>query len=666
MEPQILRLYGELWTEVTEWLDLVSIYRLMMLGCKHLSSSLARYAKSIHLQNISPILEFDAILRTAQHLHSLESITVLSTKPHSMVRYPILLENFPPKLRSLNLSFNTAYDLFAGFNFALLTPNLKELKLSGQCDTPVSLGGFALLPSTLETLSLLPQLAQREHPAVIAKLPRSLTWLDLHVAWDAPDSNFDASIWPPLLTHLRLQGHSISLNIELLPRNLVSLDLESFPDLTTDFPRLSDGFVFPWRVFFPRLTRLFLPIRCKLNFSSLLLRSIVTSEACQIETVQNFISSQPSCPGLSGELETVPLATYPTFSRLSLPLLSWSSQPRDVGSQLQSVAPYIRNTDMSPFRSKVAHLQHAGATSYATMGAITAQNEKLPSTLTSLNAVSVYLATLPSSLRSLVCLNLRESDGSDPAMIGSDHFPNLATLDLHCSLSFGAISNLPDTLTDLCLWLHEPAEWDLIATRLFRLCRLTLSLKSPWTSSKPLKPIASASLTSFGVSAEQAIQWTSAPRYSEFFASPSPLPPSVTDISISGSPIDASIFAVLPRQLLHLNVRGLAWAPISSEISAPFLEGANLTPENLIKLLPPRLRSISIRVMEGEKAIDIYCFRFLPKTLVQFECSNNDFELGSHDPPYIKSILPPAVSTFVIGDHMSYSKLTERSPSKQQ
>ena len=648
MEPPILRLHGDVWSIISEMLDLTSIYQLMMLGSIHLSSSLARYIKSIKHYDIGPVLDLTALLRTAHRLHSLESITVLATTPCSMVRYPVLLDSFPPKLRSLNLSLKTAYELFAGLDLAKLTPNLKDLALSGERTTSVPLSAF-LLPPTLEVLSL------RSHsvmvsldPHGLAQLPQALTSLNLNITWTA----LFCPLWPPLLTHLQLKGVGAEFMIESLPRNLVSLDLYSLYGLGTSFPSPRKQLVFPWRVFFPRLTQLRLPHVLARDFvPSAILKSVVTTEACDIEVVNAFISSLPPGANPSNDVEMVPLPTHPTFTKLSLPGSFWTQLTEKLAIQLQAVAPYIRNTDLSLFSANDSNLKHAGAITSAGIGSTTSETEKLPSTLTRLEG----------ALTIVKCLKLVEDSTDDPTMIDSVNFPTLSTLALYDRLSILALSCLPNTITDLRISIQDSVEWDLIVTTLVQLRNLKIGLLPLWQCPTELEAVASPHLTTFSLMSDSNVAWPSKPNYYEFFSSPSLLPPTVTDLSIIGASIDISVFAVLPRSLIHLELNGVAWTEQKPSLEKCFPEGANLVSDELIKSLPPRLRSVNLfRGYSPDKTpINPDCLQFLPNTLASFRCNKNDFELQAQESCYLKDYLPPLVSTiFCGGDMLNYTKIT--------
>lgn len=660
MESPLLRLYGDLWSAVTDLLDLVSTKRLIMTGSKQLSANLTRNVRNTYFRDSGPVFDFNDILRSCQGLQSLESLAILPNSRPTLVRMPVSLDNFPSKLRSLSLDFATVAYVFSGFDFVTRTPNLVDLSLVGITKEAVPLEAF-LLPSKLERLVLGFRGGQLSMgPADVARLPRSLIQLEINVAWRDTE-RFEKYEWPLSLTSLRMSSWSSRLKVEYLPRTLTSLDLSLFDGLESSFPREA---MFPWRVFFPRLSYLLVSYFSRLYDTDLLLRSIVAPNAFEQEEAAAFISS-----GFWNieSLANASLTSYPSFTTLGLPSAWRSLETDEIIAHLDAVAPFIRNTNILQCSTDRPILKHAGATSAAEVWLDTNEDEdKFPSTLTSFTGRKVHVSLLPPTLTTLKCDTLIGRDTGDLTVIHSDDLPKVTTLHIYESVPTATISILPTLITDLHIVIGAPADWDLVATRLVSLRELKITLDAHWSCNVPLAPIQSTYLYSFDIAIHYALVMDSSkPRLAEFFATPSPLPSTVTELSIGGQPIHASIFPMLPRELETLYIVGFAWTDLTNQISLPYPEGANLSPEDLIKSLPPRLRSLQLNKGSdhGQKPISVDCLRFLPPSLGSFACYET-FTLSEGEKSNIASILPPFLTSISFpGCSITYNRIsgTERS-----
>lgn len=407
LEAPLLSLYGDLWTQLLDLLDLTAVTCLLLTGCTPLRANLARNLKLIEHQNVDPVLDFNAILRTCQSLSLVESITILPGTFQPLVRYPIQLDNMPSKLRSLNLAFNTVCTLFSGFDFASHTPSLTNLSLVGASTDHMPLADFLLLPPTLEALTLVPKAAKIiMSPKDFAKLPVSLTSLTIHMCWINEENT--RYTWPLSLASLYLSGWDGTVNLEWLPRTLTSLDVSALFGLSTNYTQRMEFKIFPYRLFFPRLTELIFPSYFSVEADSIL-RSIVAPEASEIEQAQSFISSgfwNIDALKTASTPTTDDLVAYPRITRLSLPFSFWQQPHRKTVAQLQAVAPYIKNTDFIGMTADYSLLEHAGATSKLESPISNQKPIVFPTTLTSLSTTAIQLTELPPTLKQLKCYHL--------------------------------------------------------------------------------------------------------------------------------------------------------------------------------------------------------------------------------------------------------------------
>lgn len=564
------------------------------------------------------------------------------------------------------------FEAVDGFNFALKTPNLLELSLIGSAaaGSTTMLSSFSL-PPALELLTLRPfnisliALTSSD----IDLLPRSLVSLDLKAKWNEA-TIFKHSRWPPSLTFLRLESARVLL--DYLPRSLVTLDLSEVLYLETSFPSATDGLVFPWRVFFPLLTRLLLALHICIPLApSLLLSSIVAPDAREIQSAENFIATLTSSSPVGGvEVEATP-TKFPPFTIIGLPHAFYSHD--DLSSLLHPVAAYIGETlfkvgdslyDFATLKDCSRYLSASILFDYET--------ENARSTLLG-PKLEVEASTLPSMLKTLKCTTLLDHQAGKVAGLpsGSD-LPKLTTLHLRDYHGTPTLSILPDTITDLQIAIKLPEEWDLIATRLVSLRSLSIMLETPLNCSAPLTPIKSclsSILITFTQSSDAPSLFDpSKPRLSEFFSSPSPLPPTITKLLLKGENIHASILAVLPPRLLELNIEGLAWGDLPHEILTPFPAGANLSPDDLIKSLPSKLRIMSITGFRdaNQQIVSTSCLRHLPRSLGSFT-SSRLFTYTEFSGPETFNMFPASLCYIELSGKgvMTYQKIVgnEKNPS---
>lgn len=601
-----------------------------MTGCMQLSSVLAHNIRKIAHNDVGPILDFNALLRASQALPLLDSLAINSTGHFSLVRHPISLENLPTKLRSLDLDFHSVLSLFNGFDFAVSTPCLTYLSLQSPSTETKPYRAFQL-PQSLQVLNCL---WMGIRLADIQNLPRSLLSLEVTHVSDQEESVQPDYDWPPSLTSLCLINESSSLNIEYLPRSVVTLNLARLSLLATTFPQRSQKLVFPWRVFFPHLQNLTLPLFPRTIYClSSLLASIVAAGAKEICEAEDLISSQlPSAKRLYTPV-------FSTFRSLELPFVWRQQGTTQLLAQLQAVAPYIQEVDFKNFPTSLCYLKHAGRSSLSTTEDVAKHRDKLPSTLTHLDAGMVHGSVLPSTLKRLECDALVGSEDGDPTWTCGDGLPNLTALTVRTPFS---LIKLPQTITYLNLPVSSTSDWDLIATGLISLRQLEITLKAPWHCSKPLAPIKSTVFDIFDLNSTDIKFDPSKPRLHEFFSSPSPLPSTISSLVLNGQATHASILPVLPRGLRSLYISAFAWSAETIPNSIPFPEGANLSHDDLIKSLPNRLHSVSLfNPLDTLPRANPECLRFVPKSLGYF-CEHNCFLMDNIKD--IDSIFPEHVS----------------------
>lgn len=660
MASPLLRLYDDVWTFIHNKLDLADLTRLATSGDRKLTSILARSVRHIVNLQDGPILDFNAILQACRNYSRIESLRVVPGKYLSLAKMPVLLDNLPPTLQSLDVPFSAIFDECAVFNFAATTPNLLKLAVRGSRSCKKSLKHFSL-PPRLQVLSFI-HASGNIALSVISTLPRTLLELTLHGTMPSKPRSGDTDFlfqWPPSLRSLTLGGHSGDMCIEHLPRNVTTLDLECLVDFKTEIQPIStNGLYFPWRLYFTYLTTLMLPDSMHIFDLGLLLRSIVSPEGLSTSQLEPFVSGGLNLTPTSATRKTASSELlFPSFTTLRLPIFLWHLD--NLNDEMISLAPYLLSVDFLALslRNGVDRLQHTRTTSLRLTSFTTTDGITFPSTLTALSAGNVPIAQLPATLRYLWCDSIVPSPPRVQSDYEGDTLPNLSTLLLTGGYSTSLASIMPKSLNCLEITIRRPDDWNTLASNLTSLRKLSIMLDTYWICSSVLTPIQSPHLNSFNIISKNRLAMDeSKPCLAEFFSpTSSPLPPSITDLSHRGiSIVHISILAVLPPNLKSLHLEGLTWGGLqhpTNKVLLPFSEGADLSPGALLQRLPRNLRSLTLLRHFQSAVSDVVsakCLRFLPSKLSSFN-SDHLFHIIEYSSKFHKELeaeLPLSLARF--------------------
>lgn len=608
-----------------------------------MASNLRRVLKNIKIFNVGSILDLSAVLASCRDLPSIESFVVVPSHYEARVKLPISLENLPPKLHTLTLDLAGAFEA-AYHNIA---PSLLHLSLTDSFTSNPSFKQLSLPPS-LQSLVLQGLRSVPMDKFDVKALPRTLTELDIDAVWNFVPSSYE---WPLSLTSACFRGSQNWHTLEHLPRTVTSLRFGEKLRLKTTFRGDSAQRVFPWRVFFPRLSYLHLPSTLPDFEPSLLLRSIVDPDALESGKVATFMASG------FGTLESLSDATrgpFPLFTGIQLPFVVWSQEPSLLITQFQLVAPYIRTVDLIGFQGCSTLLVHAGITSRATVTARSNYEKtaplQFPTTLKTLTILEgITLADIPRSLTGLTCkyIYARSDAGRDHDFADVQLPDSLTYLKLTLTPFLGLVNILPLSLTELHIIVRSPEPWNSVASRLVSLRKLYVAMGAYWSCYAPLVPLKATQLDTFELSSPwpRALD-ASQPRLCYFFsphycAGQALLPSSITRLSIDYPLAHASLIAALPQGLQFLTFRlSLVWTDLADSLPIP--EGAGLSPEQLFKLLPRGLRTLDLGTGPGS-ALDVQLLRFLPPRLVKFRACGS-FNLSDDDKEKMNDILPITVN----------------------
>lgn len=148
----------------------------------------------------------------------------------------LVLLNFAPSWRSDEESFiQTQYKIGKSrlIDLGTIFPHLQDLMLSCVSRDPLAICDFPGLPASLTRLSLPHVYVEEPSAPFMAHLPRSLTDLNAHIAFD-PDC-WTKQTWadpPPNLTRIEALASPDFMDLALLPRTLEIADIQEFEATT--------------------------------------------------------------------------------------------------------------------------------------------------------------------------------------------------------------------------------------------------------------------------------------------------------------------------------------------------------------------------------------------------------------------------------------------------
>lgn len=630
--PPISRLYPDVWTSIANFLDVGSILNLIGTGNESLASVLRRSVRSIAWNPNSSVFGIDGFFKASRHFASIDRMSICSNLSINLVRVPSKPLNLTANLTSLSLRFNGVFTLVPSLHLSSSLPKLIELELvtEGE-DHPFALEDLEL-PPRLEALKLQTNRLPSLTPGFVARLPRSLTSLSFHS--DFPTLNpLDREIgvaskspfcWPPSLHRLAIHG-SQNVVLDHLPRTLSELDLQQSTALITNFPPSKNGFVFPWRRFFPRLNVLDLPmLEDRLCDLSLLLASIVHPGALDSAIVEKFLASASAIEDSPTELIATDHASYPHFRQITLHQSFWEKKKGTMEEILSSVAPLIVNTKfttamLSPDLFK--YLPHVSTVQLLSGHQII---EKLPPSITTLSCPAAPVSYLPPSLTTLKARTIAGT-GKGGKLEAHNAFPStLLHLNIYGFSPPPELAHaLPTTLTLIYLEVTGPDVWQLLVERLINLIRLHVTLGHSWSPKAPLARVASSQLRQFSIS---TLFLSSIIPLEGFFSNPPILPPGLDSLIIE--PVcHVSLLPMLPRSLRVLQVDEMLWLGEEPKDTQMNLAAKKTSQEELLRGLPPNLRELYIGGVVDRDDFEatqpkpgLKILKFLPRSLLSFSC----------------------------------------------
>lgn len=620
MIPPILRLSVDLWSSITPLLNFEDVNALLLLGNPHVAKALASSVREFEFNKPLHTVDFESIFATAKATPELQSIVInrnLGIYRLLNPLVPLQPEQFPPKLTSLRVEAQHSLDFFlVSHDISQLAPGLLSLRLCGSSSSLRGMDDFKF-PSKLQRLELSGTFLYLGEGG-LASLPPTITHLDI-VTDSVPEMTHNE--WPPQLSTLHLHELYENVVIEHLPRTLADLSL-NFSDgkPTSSFkPTTTETFAFPWRVFFPSLTSLSFNLSLRGGSLMTLVKSMVASDAYDASEVATFLSS-----GFwhSPQLDVPPATGYPLFERIFFITASF-----DMLEVVRTLAPYLRNVQTICRLPFEAYKYLPSVTVCSNAVTPLTLSAGMPTQLKSVRLQSVELSAMErmTSLDTVCCDDFGAQPLDEASLNGVRLPSSLKTFSMGATLTSPLLRLLPSTLVTLKALIRTRAEWSVIATHLVCLRNLSLNLHfDSWYGTDALTPMASTCLESFTLDYRRESSYPPSELLAhEFFGTTSPLPPSLTVLSIaSHNPRYLHPFEIipfLPRQLCHLDIK------LSSSQPHPSFNAAlSRTPEELLACLPEGLDSLELSLARSATDVPFSTslLAFLPRGLKTFETAH--------------------------------------------
>lgn len=619
----ILHLESDIWDSIAPYINYNEVLNLILTGNRKMAQLIGSTTRSFSFRQRLHAVDLDCVLSTARATPNLQELIFAPFDSVYWLMIPVKPLVFPPKLTSLTAIIHHALDFFLlTHDLSELAPSLTYLQLSGKLDSRTRKLNKLTIPRNLQTLIIRDSPILMEDEEDIAKLPRTLTHLQL-IAPRFP--TITRNVWPTELSVLHLRNIEMDVTIEHLPRSLTDLILYPLDGkLNTSFKCEGAGsnFAFPWRQFFPLMSALevYHELKGSLTF---LLGSMISHVVYTPSEVSDFISS-----GFWSlqQLDWTPLMPYPSFKRLILADMSdFETAARELAPWLRVLEATLTISSEFPFGT-LRYLPSADSydnNDDIDFAGITA--ETIPSSLKYFSSpyIPVFLLERLPALGSLFTTSIADLQGAEISLEDVKWPSTLHTLSTHQVLQGPALRCLPNSLTSLQIPVPTRADWSIVASQLVNLIDLHTDLNcEQWNSDisldEPLTPIVSTSLEQFGfryTSVPSTVQ--PQPFAYEFFGKQSPLPTSLTQLSINSythdRPIPLTVLPYLPRQLRDLSISGAIDWNSSIYFTEPHI--ASMTPFELIASLPPDLSSLGLMNYGLISLKGYYILSAMPKNL---------------------------------------------------
>lgn len=136
----ILRLSGDIWSLLPNFLDYGDLIRLVSTGCPLLASQISCHGRDLRLSwNLSRFMDFEEVYRTTRHFNNVYSIDFKSSSSELLSWTPINRYGWPSSLISLKLRFLDCIVTFLGKeDLHVGLPNLEVLDLAEEMQKPVA------------------------------------------------------------------------------------------------------------------------------------------------------------------------------------------------------------------------------------------------------------------------------------------------------------------------------------------------------------------------------------------------------------------------------------------------------------------------------------------------------------------------------------------------
>lgn len=647
MSP-ISRLSADIWSLITPALHYDDIKNLLFSGDARLMQVVGHGTRMIKLASYLHAIDVECLFRTARAAHYLQKLHVHPLSMDTMAMKPLLPLQTLPKLTSLTALFANSISFFLiDQDLPKLAPSLTSLALGGETGTELSFSELKF-PPDLQQLRLSGPIATLQS-GDIAKLPRSLTILAFSTRSIPPMDFYD---WPPDLQSLSLARISESLAVEILPRTLSYLSILGPPKLTTSFKTKNpnDHFAFPWRCFFPSLNDLFLDFRFTGDALETL-KSFVCADAYQASEIEDFLSSgfwqhQATHSSITGD--------YPLYKRLNL----HHSDQIAFTRASQALAPYLTNVEhFYVWGPSLEIYNYYPSAQY--VYSPTAVEAPLPPLRCASFTGSSQRFEFIEPLTSLRDLSLTYVQSTDKASVKWP--PALEGLVCSVTLTGPMLQYLPSSLTRFAAPIRYQSDWTILATNLPLLGSLSIVLNPMiWNGSddnaEPLTPI--LGIAALSIKLEDALlpqQVFNRPFLDEFFGKLSPLPTSLTKLSVHGfamqQRIPLTIFPYLPRQLRILTVS--AFIDWRNEFYKTEPHIASMTSGDLLASLPSGLDVLDLSLYAQIPGVQqpYEMLASLPRGLKSFKQNSiwNHYSLLEADIETILNSLPPKLCSLKYG-----------------
>lgn len=587
MASPILRLHGEVWSQVLDFLVSESTVRLMMTGNPRLYGLLQRSTTTLDIQSKKPYVDLEQGIRAASQFPQLTSLSILGLDSGIMARLPSSTLNFAPQLTSLSLSFQNCFafiSLFGGPLASLI--NLKALKLEGQVSEPIDELLGMRFPPNLTSLELdasaFSVQRNNEYPAAITiadwtKLPSQLVTLSLR------------GVTPkdPMIGQLPRSLTSFTANTGIwrytdFPRSMKKISLSRNATIPTEFRN-----TFPWRACFPLLE--YLTVQSLNSYDTLLDSIVIADPHSPIERhiAENPLPSAPSHPYTSEGTQQ----PYETQYKV-LNILATHSAHNEYAALMKrfSSLQTLQTFNLSPTVLEYTK----GLTSLECIDLRLPGDVSLPPTLTHIRINYVDIKSIPAGTRLLHIaeLGMPDQDGTNladrplqfPAKcltsfsltgrpLGLPLAQALPSTISHLEVHFKGKNTETTSQFDLKRVQKADCEktmnecdlaWRALIPRLASLKSLVLNVRGAFPT-MALTPIVSQDFESLKIMrstpASLLFPWYCAlfdgPEYSGL---PRILPSSIRKISICtyGDAFPLKLLAVLPRSLTHFDALDLS------------------------------------------------------------------------------------------------------------